>query len=146
MRPLLFLPAIVQSFIAKLDSLTKAKVEILNWLTSFHNLNSSDTEPYIYDHLDESVVRHIFRVACGLDSMVLGEPQILGQIKTAYQDASDAGTLGRNLNQLFQTAFSVAKKVRTNTAIGLTQSLLLLLPYLYLKKYLETLTINLRYF
>ncbi len=96
----------------------KGKGEILNWLTSFHNLNSSDTEPYIYDHLDESVVRHIFRVACGLDSMVLGEPQILGQIKTAYQDASDAGTLGRNLNQLFQTAFSVAKKVRTNTAIG----------------------------
>jgi len=64
-------------------------------------------------------VRHIFRVACGLDSMVLGEPQILGQLKSAYQGASQAGTLGRNLNQLFQHAFSVAKKVRTNTEIGL---------------------------
>ena len=60
----------------------------------------------------------MFRVACGLDSMVLGEPQILGQLKSAYQDASQAGTLGRNLNQLFQHAFSVAKKVRTNTEIG----------------------------
>ncbi len=91
---------------------------ILSWLNTFHNLSSSDTEPYLYDHLNESVVRHIFRVACGLDSMVLGEPQILGQLKSAYQDATQAGTLGRNLNQLFQRAFSVAKKVRTNTAIG----------------------------
>ena len=94
------------------------KQGILGWLNAFHNLNSSETKPYLYDHLDESVVRHIFRVACGLDSMVLGEPQILGQLKSAYQDASQAGTLGRNLNQLFQHSFSVAKKVRTNTAIG----------------------------
>ena len=92
--------------------------EILSWLNAFHNLSSIDTEPYVYDHLNESVVRHIFRVACGLDSMVLGEPQILGQLKLAYQDATQAGTLGKNLNQLFQCAFSVAKKVRTNTAIG----------------------------
>ena len=96
----------------------EGKEEILNWLNNFHNLNSSDTQPYIYDYLDGSVVRHIFRVACGLDSMVLGEPQILGQLKSAYQDASQAGTMGRNLNQLFQRAFNVAKKVRTDTAIG----------------------------
>lgn len=94
------------------------KQEILSWLNNFHNLSSSDTQPYIYDHLDDSVVRHIFRVACGLDSMVLGEPQILGQIKSAYQDAVQADTLGRNLNQLFQRSFNVAKKVRTNTEIG----------------------------
>lgn len=96
----------------------EGREEILSWLNAFHNLSSNDTEPYVYDHLNESVVRHIFRVACGLDSMVLGEPQILGQLKSAYQDATQAGTLGRNLNQLFQRAFSVAKKVRTNTAIG----------------------------
>ncbi len=96
----------------------EGKEEILNWLNSFHNLSSTDTQPYIYDYLDGSVVRHIYRVACGLDSMVLGEPQILGQLKSAYQDASQAGTMGRNLNQLFQRAFNVAKKVRTDTAIG----------------------------
>jgi len=96
----------------------EGKQAILGWLNSFHNLSSSDTEPYLYDHFNDSVVRHIFRVACGLDSMVLGEPQILGQLKSAYQDATQAGTLGRNLNQLFQRAFNVAKKVRTNTAIG----------------------------
>jgi len=100
------------------DEAAEGKEEILKWLNHFHNLNSTDTQPYIYDHLDASVVRHIFRVACGLDSMVLGEPQILGQLKAAYQDASQAGTMGRNLNQLFQRAFNVAKKVRTHTAIG----------------------------
>ncbi len=94
------------------------KQEILSWLNAFHNLSISDTQPYIYDHLDDSVVRHIFRVASGLDSMVLGEPQILGQLKSAYQDAVQADTLGRNLNQLFQRSFNVAKKVRTNTEIG----------------------------
>jgi len=102
----------------EVNQLNKGKEEILCWLNSFHNLSSSDTQPYIYDHLDDSVVRHIFRVACGLDSMVLGEPQILGQLKSAYQDAVQADTLGRNLNQLFQRSFNVAKKVRTNTEIG----------------------------
>ncbi|MGI9227818.1 MAG: glutamyl-tRNA reductase, partial [Gammaproteobacteria bacterium] len=102
----------------EVTELDVGKQGILSWLNSFHNLSSSDTEPYLYDHLDESVVRHIFRVACGLDSMVLGEPQILGQLKSAYQDANQAGTLGRNLNQLFQHSFNVAKKVRTDTAIG----------------------------
>lgn len=102
----------------EVGQVNEGKEEILHWLNSFHDLSSNDTEPYIYDHLDDSVVRHIFRVACGLDSMVLGEPQILGQLKSAYQDATQAGTLGRNLNQLFQHAFSVAKKVRTNTEIG----------------------------
>ncbi len=102
----------------EVNHIDQGKNEILSWLNSFHNLSSDDTQPYIYDHLDHSVVRHIFRVACGLDSMVLGEPQILGQLKSAYQDAVQADTLGRNLNQLFQRAFSVAKKVRTHTEIG----------------------------
>ncbi len=102
----------------EVSHIDRGKDEILDWLNRFHNLSDEDTQPYIYDHLDHSVVRHIFRVACGLDSMVLGEPQILGQLKSAYQDAVQADTLGRNLNQLFQRAFSVAKKVRTQTAIG----------------------------
>ncbi len=102
----------------KVNHVDPGKQEILAWLNNFHNLQSNDTQPYLYDHLDDSVVRHIFRVACGLDSMVLGEPQILGQLKSAYQDAVEAGTLGRNLNRLFQHSFNVAKKVRTNTAIG----------------------------
>ena len=102
----------------KVTHIQEGKKGILNWLNAFHNLSSDHTASYLYDYLDRSAVRHIFRVACGLDSMVLGEPQILGQLKSAYQDASQAGTLGRNLNRLFQHAFSVAKKVRTNTEIG----------------------------
>ncbi|MEJ2114640.1 MAG: glutamyl-tRNA reductase [Gammaproteobacteria bacterium] len=102
----------------EVSQIDDGKQEILSWLNTFHNLSDSDTQPYIYDYLDDSVVRHIFRVASGLDSMVLGEPQILGQLKSAYQDAVQADTLGRNLNQLFQRSFNVAKKVRTNTEIG----------------------------
>ncbi len=102
----------------EVNQIDEGREKILDWLNTFHNLQPSDTDPYLYDHFDESVVRHIFRVACGLDSMVLGEPQILGQLKSAYHDAIRAGTLGRNLNQLFQRSFSVAKKIRTSTAIG----------------------------
>lgn len=100
------------------NPINESKEKILDWLNSFHNLQPGDISHYLYDHLDESVVRHLFRVACGLDSMVLGEPQILGQLKSAYHGALQAGTLGRNLNQLFQHAFKVAKKIRTDTAIG----------------------------
>jgi glutamyl-tRNA reductase len=64
------------------------------------------------------LIRHMFRVASGLDSMILGEPQILGQMKTAYQAALEAGTIGKQLGKLFQSTFTAAKKVRTDTAIG----------------------------
>ena len=67
---------------------------------------------------DEEAIRHIFRVACGLDSMVLGEPQILGQLKDAFRYAQEAGTLDTNLSRLFQHTFAVAKKIRTDTEIG----------------------------
>jgi glutamyl-tRNA reductase len=67
---------------------------------------------------DEEAIRHIFRVACGLDSMVLGEPQILGQLKDAFRYAQQANTLGSNLSRLFQHTFAVAKKIRTDTEIG----------------------------
>ncbi|WP_022947577.1 glutamyl-tRNA reductase [Methylohalobius crimeensis] len=91
---------------------------LVNWLAQTQNLTSDVFEPYLYVHTDAEFIRHLFRVACGLDSMVLGEPQILGQMKTAYRTAHQAGTLGKTLNRLFQHTFSAAKKVRTDTAIG----------------------------
>ena len=75
-------------------------------------------ESYVYSHVGDEAVRHAFRVASGLDSMVVGEPQILGQVKQAVRTADGAGTLGALLSKLFQQAFSVAKQVRTETALG----------------------------
>ena len=91
---------------------------ITQWLSRYHNLSVDDLMPYIYAHPDQLAVRHALRVASGLDSLVLGEPQILGQMKDAYSTASSAGTLGNLLDRLFQHTFSVAKQVRTDTAIG----------------------------
>ena len=91
---------------------------LLEWFCQYHNLAVEDVKPYIYLHNNNDAVQHILRVASGLDSLVLGEPQILGQIKDAYSTANQAGTIGRQLNRLFQHTFSVAKQVRTDTAIG----------------------------
>ncbi len=99
-----------------------AKPEIIehipNWMAEFNSLDSSLIRPHLYLYNQEQAVRHAFRVASGLDSMVLGEAQILGQMKTAVRAADEAGALGTMLNQLFQKTFSVAKEVRTQTAIG----------------------------
>lgn len=91
---------------------------VLEWFSKHHNIKRDEISPYIYTHLDNEAVQHILRVASGLDSLVLGEPQILGQIKDAYHSANHAGTIGQILNRLFQHTFSVAKQVRTDTAIG----------------------------
>ena len=91
---------------------------IEHWFSEFHHLEPEKIRPYIYAHPDNEAVRHLLRVASGLDSLVLGEPQILGQVKTAYREAIDAGTAGRILNKLCQHTFNVAKQVRTDTAIG----------------------------
>ncbi len=91
---------------------------VTDWLVEHHRLSSQELYRYIYTYPEQDAVRHILRVASGLDSMVLGEPQILGQMKSAFQTADNAGTLGRMLNRLFQHTFSVAKQVRTDTAIG----------------------------
>jgi glutamyl-tRNA reductase len=88
------------------------------WLASYHNMKSVALEPYLYTLPRERAVKHAFRVASGLDSMVLGEPQILGQMKQAVRSAEQAGTLGLVLHKLFQQTFSVAKEVRTRTEIG----------------------------
>jgi glutamyl-tRNA reductase len=87
------------------------------WLHDAHNLDPSFADT-LFELDDDEALRHIFRVACGLDSMVLGEPQILGQLKDAYREAQDTGTAGKQLSRLFQHTFSVAKKVRTDTEIG----------------------------
>lgn len=88
------------------------------WLHRHFGLVSSRLEGFLYSHSEAEAARHIFRVATGLDSMVLGEPQILGQIKSAYQHALLAGSLDTNLDRLFQNAFAVAKRARTETRIG----------------------------
>ncbi len=92
--------------------------EISQWLADFHGLEMETIVPYLYSHEERACVQHLLRVASGLDSMVLGEPQILGQVKAAYQTASAAGVTGKLLGRLFQHTFSVAKQVRTDTAIG----------------------------
>ncbi|NLP31563.1 MAG: glutamyl-tRNA reductase [Oligella ureolytica] len=92
--------------------------DIPAWLADFNSLKDDELRPYIYQLDHDKAVRHAFRVASGLDSMVLGEAQILGQMKTAVRTADEAGTLGSTLHQLFQRTFSVAKEVRSNTAIG----------------------------
>lgn len=92
--------------------------QVADWLTRFHKLDSNSLQPHLYNHQDEEAVRHILRVAAGLDSMVLGEPQILGQMKSCYQHAITIGTIDTLVNRLFQHTFSVAKQIRTDTAIG----------------------------
>lgn len=92
--------------------------EATHWLADFHRLETGDLEPYLYRLPREQAVKHAFRVASGLDSMVLGEPQILGQLKNAVKSAENAGTLGLLLHKLFQRTFFVAKEVRTSTEIG----------------------------
>lgn len=91
---------------------------VLQWLADYHRLSLDELRACAYVHQDESAVRHMMRVASGLDSLVLGEPQILGQMKTAYAVAREAGTVGPLLGRLFQATFSTAKAVRTDTAIG----------------------------
>lgn len=92
--------------------------QVLNWLQRFHALEASEVLSAIYRHQDEEAVRHLMRVACGLDSLVLGEPQILGQIKQSYAHAQQADAVKGSLERLFQKSFSVAKRVRTDTEIG----------------------------
>ena len=87
---------------------------LAQWLES----HAGQLQGYLYQHADADAVRHLFRVATGLDSMVLGEPQILGQVKDAWAVARDNGLLGQRLDRLFQQTFSVAKRARTDTRVG----------------------------
>ncbi len=100
------------------DASSDCSEVITHWLTSHHGINDNGLSPYIYQHSDQEVARHLFRVASGLDSMVLGEPQILGQLKDSYDQARGGNTVNSILDRLFQHSFSVAKRVRTDTEIG----------------------------
>ena len=91
---------------------------VIDWLARYHQVERHEIAPYLYTHDQPAAIRHAFRVASGLDSMVIGEPQILGQMKDAVRVAEESGTLGTQLHKLFQRSFSVAKEVRSTTAIG----------------------------
>lgn len=90
----------------------------VEWIAGHHAMEASELEPYLYLHRDSEAIRHTLRVACGLDSLVLGEPQILGQLKQSFQHAQKNNSLGRHLTRLYQHTFATAKQVRTETAIG----------------------------
>ncbi len=96
----------------------KIGARLIDWLHHFHGMTPGILRPFLYEYPHENAIRHILRVASGMDSMVPGEPQILGQLKDAYKKASNAGSIGCRLNRLFQHSFKVAKEVRSNTAIG----------------------------
>jgi glutamyl-tRNA reductase len=124
LRELTSLPDVRESIIVSTCNRTelycvteRGEPELGEWLQRYHQLGSS-IHHCLYRHDEMRAVTHAFSVASGLDSMVLGEPQILGQLKDAYRTAQEAGTTGPMLNRLFQAAFSVAKRVRTETQIG----------------------------
>ena len=91
---------------------------VVGFLGEIYGQTGAALKPYLYTYIDQEAVKHLFRVTCSLDSMVVGEPQILGQIKQAYRQAVEARTSGVILNRLLHKAFSVAKQVRTETRIG----------------------------
>jgi glutamyl-tRNA reductase len=96
----------------------KTSEQLIEWLASLHHLDVEALKACIYVHAGKEAVGHISKVASGLDSMVLGEPQILGQLKSAYAVAQEYNSVGSMMNYLFQHSFKVAKKVRTETSIG----------------------------
>jgi glutamyl-tRNA reductase len=91
---------------------------LLLWLSQERHISSDELQACVYQYQDQQALRHLMRVASGLDSMVLGEPQIFGQVKMAYQHAQQAGTMGQQLDRVFQQTFAAVKRVRTETAIG----------------------------
>lgn len=92
--------------------------QVIGWLAKFHQLDAADLQPHLYLHQDNAAAIHLMQVASGLDSLVLGEPQIFGQVKQAYSQARNAGTINPQFERLFQKTFAVAKQVRTETDIG----------------------------
>jgi glutamyl-tRNA reductase len=91
---------------------------ITEFISNSRRLPRESFAPHLYEHVDDQAVRHLFRVASSLDSMVVGEPQVLGQVRRAYSLALEAGTAGRVLNRLVHHAFHVAKRVRAETGIA----------------------------
>ena len=115
--------AIILSTCNRVEILTAADsptVDIAGFLHRHFSVDPALLRPHLYEYRDREAIRHLFRVAASLDSMVVGEPQILGQVKEAYTVAREAGTVSSQLEPLLQSAFAAAKKVRTETEIGST--------------------------
>ena len=100
------------------DEAAATRLDLVRFVSDFNGIAPGDIAPHIYDVTDLDVARHLFRVAAGLDSLAMGEPQILGQVKEAHTVATDAHTSGPLLNRLFHTSFAVGKRVRTETGLG----------------------------
>lgn len=100
------------------EDVTRAEDDLLRFIYEFHRLQPAQVSPHLYSYTDGEAARHLFKVASGLDSLVVGEPQILGQVKDAYSVASAARTAGPLLNRLFHSAFGVGKRVRSETALA----------------------------
>jgi glutamyl-tRNA reductase len=100
------------------ESIEEAHADIEAFFAEFHRLPHEDLRPHLYAKTDADAARHLFRVASGLDSLVVGEPQILGQVKEAYGHAAAQRTTGPLLNRLFKSAFTAGKRVRTETSLG----------------------------
>jgi glutamyl-tRNA reductase len=100
------------------DDVEAARSDLLNFIGDFHSVDRQTVQPHLYDRMDIEAARHLFRVAAGLDSLVMGEPQILGQVKEAHAAASAAHAAGPVLNRLFHSSFAVGKRVRTETGLG----------------------------
>jgi glutamyl-tRNA reductase len=103
---------------AACEDLTAARLDLSLFVAEFHGVAHTDVTPHVYDLADLDAVRHLFRVAGGLDSLVVGEPQILGQVKEAHAIATSAQVVGPVLNRLFHSSFGVGKRVRTETGLG----------------------------
>ena len=124
-RSLMKAPGVVEGMILStcnrvelLTSLQPDAPHLLQFIESYFDIERDVVAPHIYEYRQENAVRHLFRVACSLDSMVIGEPQILGQVKSSYLAARSAGAIRGHLDKVLQRAFVVAKRVRSETQIG----------------------------
>jgi glutamyl-tRNA reductase len=100
------------------DDLGATRASLVSFVSEFHGVDRAEVAPHLYEVADLEVARHLFRVAAGLDSLVVGEPQILGQVKEAHTIAAETQTVGPVLNRLFHACFGVGKRVRTETGLG----------------------------
>src|SRR5262249_23052179 len=100
------------------DDIAATRGDLVNFLSEFNGVERSSLTAHVYEASNREAARHLFRVAAGLDSLVVGEPQVLGQVKEAYTAAGEAQVAGPMLNRLFHSSFAVGKRVRTETALG----------------------------
>ena len=106
------------AIVPEADTLADKALQLIDWIANYHHLSAEELRHSAYHFEAQQALQHMVQVASGLDSMVLGEPQIFGQLKSAYAVASESGTVGAELGRLFPRVFSIAKRVRTDTAIG----------------------------